>query len=138
MSSNRRHTEQVGSRRQSTACRLTHLGGTPGRHPHPGHGRASSCAATLSRGPGSAVTYSSASTAGQLLHASQIGKHQEHRRTIHHPTAATGADLAKNGEPVALRAALWNVWLPAPGATGNVSLIQEVICACSPAQRISM
>ena len=50
------------------------------------------------------------------------------------PTAITGPDLAKNGEPVALRAALWNVWLPAPGLTGNVSLIQELTCACNPAQ----
>lgn len=65
-----------------------------------------------------------------------IGNHSDPHTVL--PTAATGSHLAKNGEPVALRAAFWNAWLPAPGLTGNVSLIHELTCACIPAQGMSI
>ena len=48
-----------------------------------------------------------------------------------HETSRREGHLAKYVELVALRAALWKVWLPMPGATGNVLLIQLVTCACT-------
>lgn len=48
-----------------------------------------------------------------------------------HVTSRKAGHLAKYVELVALRAALWKVWLPMPGATGNVLLIQSVTCACA-------
>ncbi len=44
--------------------------------------------------------------------------------------SGTGPRLAKKGEAVALRARLWKVWLPAPGATGKVVFIHSLTIAC--------